>query len=71
MKLQRKGYWKPTPKKIRKIADSLLAATTFGATMTVLNGMPVLGTILFVIGVVAKFVSNFVAEDETPQDEVQ
>jgi hypothetical protein len=64
MKFKWSGYWKPTPKKIRKIADAIVAATTFSGSATVLNGHPLAGTIIFVLGFVAKVVSNFFEEDE-------
>jgi len=64
MKFKWSGYWKPTPKKIRKIADAIVAATTFSGSITVLNGHPLAGTIIFVLGFVAKVVSNFFEEDE-------
>lgn len=63
MKFGISSYWKPTPKKIRKLADALLAAVTFSGTTVILNGYPVLGTVMFVIGFVAKFLSNFFEED--------
>lgn len=58
-----KGYWTPTPVKIRKIADSILAGVIFAGSMTALNGLPVLGTCIFVIGFLAKIVSNFFTEE--------
>lgn len=64
MKFKWSGYWKPTPKKIRKIADAIVAATTFSGSATVLNGHPLAGTIIFVLGFVAKATSNFFEEDE-------
>lgn len=57
-------YFKPTPKKIRTTADAIVAAATFGGTLIVLNGDPKVGTAIFIIGVVAKFISNLFAEDE-------
>ena len=57
-------YFKPTPKKIRTAADAIVAATTFGGSMIVLNGDPKVGTAIFIIGVVAKFISNLFAENE-------
>jgi|APCry1669191102_1035336.scaffolds.fasta_scaffold00006_9 hypothetical protein len=59
-------YWAPTPKKIRKVADSVVAATTFGGSITILNGYPTAGTIIFVLGVIAKFVSNLFSDDSQP-----
>jgi len=64
MKFKWTGYWKPTPKKIRKIADAIVAATTFSGSVVVLNGHPLVGTIIFVLGFVAKVVSNFFEEDK-------
>ena len=57
-------YFKPTPKKIRTAADAIVAATTFSGSMIVLNGDPKVGTVIFIIGVVAKFISNLFAENE-------
>jgi hypothetical protein len=64
MKFGINEYFKPTPKKIRSAADALVAATTFGGSMIVLNGDPKVGTIVFIVGVIAKFISNLFAEDE-------
>lgn len=64
MKFQWSGYWKPTPRKIRKVADAIVAATTFSGSAVVLNGHPLAGTIIFVLGFVAKVVSNFFEEDK-------
>ena len=64
MKFKWSGYWKPTPKKIRKVADAIVAATTFSGSAVVLNGHPLAGTIIFVLGFIAKVVSNFFEEDE-------
>ena len=52
-------YWKPTPEHIRKIADAIVAATTFSGALTSLNGHAVIGTIIFVLGFLAKTTSNF------------
>jgi hypothetical protein len=64
MKFKWSGYWKPTPKKIRKIADAIVAAATFSGSAVVLNGHPLIGTIIFVLGFIAKVASNFFQEDE-------
>lgn len=52
-------YWEPTPTNIRKIADAVVAGTTFGGSVVVMNGNPKLGTGIFIAGVVAKIISNF------------
>jgi hypothetical protein len=67
MKFGISQYFKPTPKKIRTAADAIVAATTFGGSMIVLNGDPKVGTAIFIIGVVAKFISNLFAENEKKQ----
>jgi hypothetical protein len=61
-------YWKPTPKNIRKAADAIVSACTFAGGMTTLNGHPLVGTIIFVTGFVAKILSNFFSE--TPNETI-
>jgi hypothetical protein len=68
MKFGWKHYFKPTPKRMRIFGDSLAAAGTFGASIVVLNGHEVLGTIIMVIAVLGKFISNFFKDEETPTD---
>lgn len=70
MKFAWKGYWTPTPKKIRKAADAVVSACTFAGGITSLNGHPVAGTIIFVVGFLAKILSNFFT-DEPPSDEIK
>lgn len=65
MKFSWAGYWAPTPKKIRKAADAIVSACTFAGGLTTLNGHPIVGTIIFVAGFLAKIISNFFSEDET------
>lgn len=59
-----KHYFSPTPKRLRIFGDSLAAAGTFGATIVVLNGSPVAGTVIMIIGVVGKFISNFFTDGD-------
>lgn len=59
------GYWKPTPKSVRKISDSVVSACVFAGGMTTLNGKPILGTIIFITGFIAKILSNFFRDDES------
>lgn len=63
MKFGWKHYFAPTPKRLRILGDSLAAAGTFGASIVVLNGHPFAGTIIMIVGVVGKFISNFFTED--------
>lgn len=57
-----KRYFQPTPKRVRIFGDSLAAASTLGASISVLNGQPLVGTIMLIAGWVGKFVSNFFGE---------
>lgn len=57
------SYFKPTPKRFRVFGDSLAAAATFGASVVVLNGNPIAGSIIMIIGVAGKFISNFFSDE--------
>ena len=73
------NYWKPTPKKWRKIGDSLLAVATVLSigglwqfdnlkdvfTPTELKAM-IIASIL--LGVVGKFLTNFFKEDDKTEE---
>jgi len=63
MKFGWKSYFEPTPKRMRVLGDSLTAAGTFGAGIVILNGHPVAGTIVMVIAVIGKFISNFFTDE--------
>jgi len=56
-------YFKPTPKRIRMFGDSLAAAGTFGASIVILSGEPKAGTIIMVVAVLGKFISNFFSDE--------
>jgi hypothetical protein len=60
---KQENYWKPTPKKIRKMADAISGATVFAGGLTSLNGHPIAGTIIFCAGFLSKILSNFFAEE--------
>jgi len=63
MKFGLKSYFEPTPKRLRVLGDSLAAAGTFGASVAILNGHPMAGTIIMIVSVVGKFISNFFTEE--------
>jgi hypothetical protein len=48
---------------MRVLGDSLAAAGTFGAGIIVLNGHPILGTIVMAIAIFGKFISNFFTDE--------
>lgn len=57
-------YFAPTPKRIRVLGDSLAIAGTFALGIATLNGHPVAGTIIMVVAIVGKFISNFFTEED-------
>lgn len=63
MKFSWKHYFEPTPKRMRVLGDSLAAAGTFGASVVILNGHPVAGTVIMVVAVIGKFISNFFKDE--------
>ena len=63
MKFGWKHYFAPTPKRMRVFGDSLAAAGTFGAGIAILNGHPIVGTIVMVISIAGKFISNFFTDE--------
>jgi hypothetical protein len=54
-----KHYFAPTPKRIRILGDSLAAAGTFAASIAILNGHATSGTVIMIVAVIGKFISNF------------
>lgn len=63
MKFTWEGYWQPTPKGIRKIADSILAGATLTSTFAVMNDHPKLATWVMITSVAAKITSNFLTDE--------
>jgi hypothetical protein len=63
MKFSWKGYWKPTPKNIRKAADSILAGATLASSFAVINDYPKLSILIMVISVITKILSNFLTDE--------
>jgi hypothetical protein len=70
MKFGLKYYFKPTPKKIRLIGDSLAAASLFVSGMTLMEGYKEIAIFIAVSGWVGKFLSNMFA-DADPQTQTQ
>ena len=58
------GYFDPTPKKIVRIADSITGACVFSGGLSSLNGHPIVGTVIFAIGFLAKIASGFFTEEK-------
>ena len=63
--LNLKSYWKPTPKSIRKIADSILAASVTIASFAAFSEHTKLATGVMIIAAISKFISNFFTDETT------
>lgn len=63
--MQMNGYYKPTPEKIRKIADSVSSAIKVIGASTVIIANPVAGLVLMVLGEAVKIFSNFFVDDKS------
>ncbi len=72
------NYWKPTPKKWRKMGDAILATGTFvtaGALVEydkmkeifTAQEVKIIIAAAFVLGVTGKFITNFFKEEENTQ----
>ena len=62
-------YWAPTPKNIRKIADSLLAGALTVSTISFANDYKTVAIIVLTVAGLAKFASNLFSDD-TPAEKV-
>lgn len=63
MKFGFKHYWSPTPKQVRKFADSLSAAALAVSAYTFISDYKVVAYIVLACAFVGKFISNLFAED--------
>jgi len=66
-----KNYFKPTPKRIRILGDSLAAASTLAASYSIMYGNPQIGTIIMITGWFGKFLSNFFTDQKSKNNESQ
>ena len=63
-KLNLKSYWKPTPIKLRKLGDALLAAFSILSVSSIATDHKSIAIASTVIGVLGKVLSNFFSETE-------
>lgn len=63
MKFGIKHYWSPTPKKIRKVADSLSAAALAVSAYTFMTDYKIVAYVVLACAFVGKFVSNLFADE--------
>jgi hypothetical protein len=54
-------YAKPTPKKLRRLGDGLLLASTILTNETMID-KPAIASIALISGVIGKFLTNFFSE---------
>lgn len=69
MKISFKSYFEPTPKLVRKIADSLLAGATLASTFTFIMDYHKVALSIMVISVVAKVLSNFLSDEDITKNQ--
>lgn len=63
MKFGLKEYMKPTPKKIRKVADSLSAAAIAASAFTFTADHKIAAYVILVSAFIGKFLSNLFSEE--------
>ena len=59
-----KKYYKPTPRKLRKLGDALLGISLSITTYSIYNEYKFFSIAAISCGVVGKFLTNFFADDE-------
>lgn len=64
MKISVRDYYLPTPAKIRKIADAILAGTTFISSSSMIMDLKTLAVAALIAGALAKFLSNFFTDND-------
>jgi hypothetical protein len=64
MKFGFKEYMKPTPKKVRKVADSLSAAALAVSAFTFVSDYKVVAYVVLASAFIGKFLSNLFSEEE-------
>jgi hypothetical protein len=64
MKFGISEYWKPTPKKVRKFADSLSVAALAASTIGFAQDYKVVAYVTLSSAFVGKFLSNLFSDDE-------
>lgn len=62
-KMNKNGYYKPTPAKLRKLGDALLGASTMITGYAIANDTKWLALTALTVGVVGKFMTNFFSDD--------
>lgn len=58
-----KNYYKPTPKKMRQLGDSLLSVGAFIGSYAAFADQKWVAISAFILGVMGKFITNFWKDD--------
>ena len=58
-----RNYYKPTPKKWRKLGDALLGVSTLITTFAMYNNVHWVAMTALITGVVGKFLTNFFSKN--------
>lgn len=66
-----KSYWAPTPKKIRKIGDTLLGVFSITSMSSMIYDVKGLALASLIMGVVGKILTNFFCEEPVYVEEGQ
>lgn len=64
-KMKWSNYFKPTPKRVRVLGDSLAGSAVFIATISMVSGYEKIAIAVAIIGMVGKFLSNFFTDENT------
>lgn len=63
------NYWSPTPKKWRRLGDSLLASGTAVTSLAIINDHKTIAISALIMMVLGKFLTNFFKEDVGNQNQ--
>lgn len=62
--MKMKNYWSPTPLKMRKLGDSLLAMSAYAQAQQMFTGQNNWLVAISIIGLVGKFLTNFFSTEQ-------
>ncbi len=64
MKASIRHFYNPTPAKLRKLGDALLASATFVTSLAIVQNYKTVALVAVIVGAVGKFITNFFTEDK-------
>lgn len=69
--MQWRSYWRPTPRKWRKLGDSIFAGSTVITGAAIMEEFKLLALITLCIGALGKFLTEFFEDEPTPNDKMR